>query len=143
MAASPRVGILARNIQCILKTVLTCLPCRDTLFVTPTQTPGIVQHALHVHDMICLTDEADAAQRNIENKQRVYCDANTVPDHSRAAHDADSCCQRPCNENEIDGYPDNHGYADCAQERGDDEREERVADDRDGLEEGTVRVGLG
>lgn len=49
------------------------------MIVTRTQTPGIVQHTLHVTS---LADEADAAERNVENEQRVYCDANTVPDHS-------------------------------------------------------------
>ena len=86
------------------------------------------------------TDEANAAQRNVEDKQRVYCNSNAVPDHARAAHDADSCRQRPRNENEIDGYSDNRGYAHCAEQRGDDERKQRVADDRDGLEEGTGGV---
>ena len=28
-----------------------------------------------------LADETETAQRNVEDKQRVYCDANAIPNH--------------------------------------------------------------
>ena len=83
-----------------------------------------------------LSDEAKTAQRNVKYKQGVYCDANAVSYDSRSAHDADTRCQRPCNKHNIDRYADNDRNPEGAEHRGDDEREERVADNGDGLEEG-------
>ena len=87
-----------------------------------------------------LADQTNAAKRNVEDEQRVYCNPNTTLDHARAAHDAHACCQRPGDQYQVDGYLHNDANADRAEDRGDDEREERVADDGDGLEEGTRDV---
>jgi hypothetical protein len=114
-----------------------------------TQTPGIIQPGLqscsyfYITRRIALADETETAQRNVEDKQRVYCDANAIPDHARPSHDADACCQRPGYQHEVHRHSDNDGDADGAEGRGDDKREQRVADDRDGLEEGTVAVSIG
>lgn len=85
-----------------------------------------------------LADETETAKRNVEYKQRVYCNANTVANNAAAAQDAHSSCERPCNENQIHGHSDNDGNANSTEERGNDEREKRVAYDGDGLEEGTA-----
>ena len=86
-----------------------------------------------------LADETETAQRNVEDEQRVYCNADAIPDYSRAAHDAHTCCQRPSYEDKVYGHPYYDGYANGTEERGDDEWEERVADDGHGLEEGTEK----
>jgi hypothetical protein len=74
-------------------------------------------------EMPALADEANASKRDIEDEQGVYCDSDTVSDHSRPAHDADSCSQRPGHEHKVDGDPGNGVQADGAQYRGDDQRE--------------------
>jgi hypothetical protein len=115
------------------------LYAKGVLEADATQTPGIIQpsHAAATFtQQTTLADEAETAQRHVEDKQGVYCDANAVPDHPRPAHDAHTRCQRPRDEDEVDGHPDDDGNANGAEERGDDEREERVADDGDGLKEG-------
>lgn len=85
-----------------------------------------------------LRDEAKAVQANVEDKERVHGQRDPVLHHAAAAEDADACCKRPETQHAVDGYPDNYWDAQGAQQGGDDEREERVADDADGLEEGAV-----
>jgi hypothetical protein len=86
-----------------------------------------------------LADETDAAQRDVEHKQRVDRNADAVPHNARAAHDTDPRCQGPCDQDEIDWYADQHRHnAGCTECRSDDEGKEGVAYDGDGLEEGSV-----
>jgi hypothetical protein len=87
-----------------------------------------------------LADETNAAKRNVEDEQRVYSNANAIPHHSRAAHDAHTRCQRPSHQYQVDGYPYDHGDADRAENRSNDEWEERVADDGDRLEESATKI---
>lgn len=83
-----------------------------------------------------LANETKTTQRNIKHKKGVYGDAHAVPDHPRASHDAHACGQRPGYEHDIDRYPDDRGNAYGAKNRRNDEREKRVADYGNGLEEG-------
>lgn len=83
-----------------------------------------------------LTDETQTSNGNIEHKQREHCNANSVAHHPRATQDADPCGQRPCQQDEIDGYPGDGRETESTQKRSKDQREKRVADDADRLEEG-------
>lgn len=88
-------------------------------------------------DTACnLADETETSNRNIENKERVDRNAHAVPENSRATQDADSRGQGPCHEDEVDGYSGDCREANGAKESRDNQREERVSDDADGLEEG-------
>jgi hypothetical protein len=71
---------------------------------------------LYMNRRTALADETETAQRNIEDKQRIHCNANAIPDHARTSHDADSCGQRPSYENEVHGHSNNDGYANSAEE---------------------------
>ena len=82
-----------------------------------------------------LGDEAQRAEADVEYKQRVDGDADAVPHDARAAEDADAGRHRPGHECDVDGDPRDHVQPDGTEQRRDDEREERVADDADGLEE--------
>lgn len=85
-----------------------------------------------------LRDEAKAVQADVEDEERVHGQRDPVLHHAAAAKDADARRERPETQHTVDGYPDNYWDAQGAQQGGDDEREERVADDADGLEEGAV-----
>ena len=86
-----------------------------------------------------LRDEAKAVQANVEDEERVHGQRDPVLHHAAATQDADTCRERPETQHAVDGYPHDDGDAQSAQQGGDDEREERVADDADRLEEGAVR----
>ena len=82
-----------------------------------------------------LTDDAETPNGNIEHKEWVYRNSDPVPQHARAAQDAHSSRQRPCDENEIDRYPGDCREAQGTQKGSDHEREQGVTDDAHGLEE--------
>lgn len=85
---------------------------------------------------ITLGDEAKAVQANVEDKQRVHGQRNPVLHHAAATQNANASGKRPEAQHAVDGYPHDGRDAQGTQQGGDDEREERVADDADGLEEG-------
>jgi hypothetical protein len=63
-----------------------------------------------------LADKTETPQRNVEDKQRIHCDANAISDHARTSHDADTCGQRPSYEDEVHGHSDNNRDANGAEE---------------------------
>lgn len=76
-----------------------------------------------------LTNETKTSNRNIEHKERVHRNAHPIANDARATQDADSCSERPCNEDEIDGYSGNCRQSHRTEKGGNDQREEGVADD--------------
>jgi hypothetical protein len=57
-----------------------------------TQTPGILHRVskrcsyIYKYSSIPLADKTETAQQHVEDKQRVYCDAHAIPDHTTSAH---------------------------------------------------------
>lgn len=87
-------------------------------------------------------DEAEAAEPEVEDEQGVHGQGDPVLHDAAPAQDTNAGCQRPGDEDEVDGDPGDLGDAQRGQERRDDEREERVPDDADALREGAVEVGV-
>ena len=85
-----------------------------------------------------LTNEAKTSNRNIEHKQRVDSDSNSVLQHTRAPKDTDSCCQGPRDQNQIYGYSWDSRETHGTEKGSDNQRKERVSDNTDRLEERTV-----
>lgn len=83
------------------------------------------------------TDKAETPNRHIKDQQRVYSQADAVAHHAGAAQDADASSQRPCDKDNVDRNPRDSWQPERAQQGGNDQRKERVADDADRLEEGT------
>lgn len=84
------------------------------------------------------TDEAQSSKGQIIQEQRKDGEEDAVLDHTRAPENADTGSHRPERQDNVDGYPGNHWQPQSTENRCDDEREERVADDADGLEERTA-----
>lgn len=82
----------------------------------------------------CLTNETQASQANVEDKERVDGNADSVFDDTRSSENADSRCQRPCNKDNVNGYPSDHWQAKCAEQGCDDKREQSVSNDANRLE---------
>ena len=85
-----------------------------------------------------LADEAEAAQAQVEQDEGVDGDADPVLDDAAAAEDADTGRHRPGDEHQVDRDPGDLGQVQRGEQGGDDDREERVADDADALREGAI-----
>lgn len=83
-----------------------------------------------------LTDKAETPDGNIEHKQWVDCNPDSVPEHARSPQNAYTGRQRPRDQNKINRYPGDGREAQSAEEGSDHEGEEGVADDAHGLEKG-------
>ena len=104
-----------------------------------SQTCSSIKYSASFFCRVTLRDKAKAVKADVEDEERVHGQRDPVLHHTAATHDADACRERPETQHAVDGYPHNDRDAQGAQQSGDDKREERVADDADGLEEGAVR----
>lgn len=78
-----------------------------------------------------LRDKAKTGQTDVEDKERVHGQRDPVLHYAAASEDADAGRERPEAKHTVDGYPYNGWHAQCAEQRRNDKREERVADDAD------------
>ncbi len=86
----------------------------------------------------CSADEAETAQAQVEDEERVDGEPDPVLDDAAAAENADAGGHGPGHQDDVDGDAHDGGRVHGRQEGGDDEREERVADDADALSEGAA-----
>ena len=83
-----------------------------------------------------LRDETQTDQSNIEHEQRIDGQRHPVLHHSTTSKDAHAGCKRPEAEDRVDRYSDDHRDVERGEEGGEDEWEESISNDADGLEEG-------
>lgn len=74
-----------------------------------------------------LANKAQASQANVEYKEWVNCNADSVLDHATTAHDTDTGSKRPADQYDIDWYPRDSREMQCREKRCDDEWEECVS----------------
>jgi hypothetical protein len=88
-----------------------------------------------------LTYKTKTADRDVEYEERIDRNADPVLDHTRTTQNAHTCSQGPCNEHQVHWYPGNSRETQCAEHSSDDQREQSVADDANGLKERTSNRG--
>ena len=52
-------------------------------------------------------DQTQTSESNVEYKQRIHGDEDAILDDARSTEDADARSQRPQNQDNVDGNPDN------------------------------------
>ena len=85
-----------------------------------------------------LRNKAQTVQPDVEHKQRIHGQCNAILHDPAPSQNTYAGCQRPQSQDAVDRYPHDGWHVEGGEQRGDDEREEGVADYADGLEEGTV-----
>lgn len=85
-------------------------------------------------------DEAEAAQAEVEDEERVHGDSNAVFDHTTAPQNADACRQRPRDEDKVHGDSDHGRDAKGREECRNHQGEQRISYDADTLCEGAAVV---
>lgn len=124
-----------RQLQCNepLNPFVTCQH-----FFSKSPTRDCPRHAANSRDIPRLADEAQAAQAQVENEQRVHRKPDPVLHNTAAAEDANTSRHGPGDEHQVDRDPGDLRQVQRRQEGGDDDREERVPDNADALRERTV-----
>lgn len=87
-----------------------------------------------------LANEAKAAKAKVKDKQGINGQPDPVLDHTAAAENADTSCQRPGDEEQVDRDSRNLWHVERREQGRNDEREEGVANDADALREGAVET---
>lgn len=93
--------------------------------------PGWESYAPGSAVLLCSTNKAQTAYSDVEDKERIDGNADAIPDDSRAPQNTDASSQRPRDKDNIYRYPCNRGKAQCTEKSGNDQGEQRVADNTD------------